>query len=418
MTLLTTLSSRGCIQDCSDTDELSKLLESKKITFYCGFDPTADSLHCGSMLPLILMHKLQKLGHKPVVILGTATGMIGDPSGKSEERVLLDQEQVHKNSKSIEKQIEKFIDLSSAKILANHQWIEKMSFVDFLRDVGKHFSVNSMIAKDSVKARLTNREQGISFTEFTYMLLQAYDFFWLNKNENCQLQVGGSDQWGNITAGLELIRKKQSKLSAYGLTFPLLTTASGTKFGKTEAGAIWLDGEKTSPYHFFQYWLNAADEDIEKFLKLFSFKSLEEINEILNEHKKKPEQRLAQKSLATELCNLLHGEKETSAALDASSVLFSKDIKNKDSATLLKVFKDVPSIEIESPELSLIELLVMTKACNSNGEARRLIEAGGIYVNDEKRNDSKSKISSSDFIDNKVLILRSGKKNYYLAKLK
>lgn len=420
MNIFNTLNSRGCIQDCSDLEQLPKLLESQKMTFYCGFDPTADSLHCGSMLPLILMRKLQMQGHQPIVILGTATGMIGDPSGKSEERVLLDSEQVHKNAASIKTQVEKFIDFSNAKLLLNHQWIEELSFVDFLRDVGKHFSVNAMVAKDSVKARLNNREQGISYTEFTYMLLQAYDFLWLNQNHKCQLQVGGSDQWGNITAGLELIRKKQSKLPAYGMTFPLLTTASGAKFGKTEAGAIWLDGSKTSPYHFYQYWLNAADEDIEKFMKLFSFKPIEEINEIIIEHSKKPEQRLAQKTLAAELTTLLHGEKETLAALDASNVLFSKDIKNANSETLLQVFKDVPSIEISSSQLGLglVELLVLAKTSASNGEARRSIEAGGIYVNDERRNDPKTKINATDFIENKVLILRSGKKNYYLVKLK
>ena len=425
MTLLKTLTSRGCIQDCSDRDGLIKLIDAKKIVFYCGFDPTADSLHCGSMLPLILMRKLQQQGHTPLVILGTATGMIGDPSGKSEERVLLDADTVHKNASSIGKQIEKFLDFTgsnAAKLLLNHEWIEQVSLLQFLRDVGKHFSVNTMIAKDSVKARLNNREQGISYTEFTYMLLQAYDFYWLNKSHNCQLQVGGSDQWGNITGGLELIRRKQSTLSAFGLTFPLLTTASGTKFGKTEAGAIWLEGSKTSPYHFYQYWLNSADGDIEKFLNLFSFKSNQEIKDLISTHKSSPEQRSAQKELATELTKLLHGEKETSAAIDASSILFSKDLKSASSDTLLKTFHDVPSIELSPEQVSngfgLVELLVQVNACKSNGEARRLIEAGGIYINDERNNDSKSKITANDFIDNQVLLIRSGKKNYYLAKLK
>ena len=437
MSLLKELKEKNAIHDCSNFDELSKFLEENKTCFYCGFDPTADSLHVGSLLPLIIMRKLQLKGHFPIILIGTATGMIGDPSGKSEERVLLTQEIVHKNAESISNQVGKIVDLSDAKIINNHTRIEKIKMIDFLRDLGKHFSVNSMIAKESVKERLNNREQGISFTEFSYMLLQSYDFYWLNQNHDCQLQIGGSDQWGNITAGLELIRKKQSEKNrskdsnedkkeetpAFGFTFPLLKTASGTKFGKTEAGAIWLDKNKTSAYNFYQFWLNSSDDDLENFFNLFSFKEKEEIADILEMHRKNPEKRIAQKELAQELTKLLHGEEETLSAVSASDVLFNKNIKEASSSDLMVIFKDVPHVSIKKSELkselnNLQEILVKAGAAKSNSEARRKVEAGSIYLNDEKQSDFKKEITSEDFIEGKVLIIRSGKKNYYLVKLK
>ncbi len=429
MSVLKEFKEKNAIHDCSNFDELSKYLEENEICFYCGFDPTADSLHVGSLLPLIMMRKLQLKGHFPIILIGTATGMIGDPSGKSEERVLLTQETVHKNAEQISKQVGKIVDLGDAKIMSNHAWIEKIKMTDFLRDLGKHFSVNSMIAKESVKERLNNREQGISFTEFSYMLLQAYDFYWLNQNHDCQLQIGGSDQWGNITAGLDLIRRKQSELKqndekkeelpAFGFTFPLLKTASGTKFGKTEAGAIWLDKNKTSAYNFYQFWLNTNDDDLEDFFNLFSFKEKEEITDILAMHKKNPEKRIAQKELAQELTKLLHGEEETLSAVSASDVLFNKNIKEASSSDLMVIFKDVPHVSIKKSELSsLQEILVKAEAAKSNSEARRKVEAGSIYLNDEKQSDFKKEITPDEFIEGKVLIIRSGKKNYYLVKLK
>ncbi len=428
MSILKELQEKNSIHDCSNFEELSNLLEEKQICFYCGFDPTADSLHVGSLLPLIMMRKLQLKGHFPIILIGTATGMIGDPSGKSEERILLTQETVHKNAENISNQVGKIVDLSDAKIINNHSWIEKIKMIDFLRDLGKHFSVNSMIAKESVKERLNNREQGISFTEFSYMLLQAYDFYWLSQNHDCQLQIGGSDQWGNITAGLELIRKKRSdasneenkeELPAYGFTFPLLKTASGAKFGKTEKGAIWLDKNRTSAYAFYQFWLNSADEDLENYYNLFSFKETEEVEDILAMHKKNPEKRVAQKELAQELTKMLHGEEEALSAVSASDVLFNKNIKEASYDDLMVIFQDVPHISIKKSELSnLQEILVKAGAASSNSEARRKVEAGSIYLNDEKQEDFKKEITKQDFIEDKVLIIRSGKKNYYLAKLK
>ena len=425
-TTISELQSRGCIHDASNLDELSKELERNSLSFYCGFDPTADSLHCGSMLPLLIMRRLQQQGHKPIVLIGAATGMIGDPSGKSEERVLLSEEVLSKNVAGIEKQISLFLDSEGKngfELVKNDQWLCKLPYIDFLRDVGKHFTVNSMIAKDSVKTRLDTREQGISYTEFSYMLLQAYDFYWLYQNKDCRLQVGGSDQWGNITAGLELIRKKSSanSLQAFGLTFPLLTTSTGAKFGKTEAGAVWLDPKKTSPYAFYQYWLNSQDADVLTYLKLFTEIRDSELADLAKSVETAPEKREAQQFLASSLTTLIHGTGETAKAQSASKVLFGESIEGLDSSTLLEIFCEVESTEVSKSDLgsgiSLQDLLVKTGLAKSKGAARRLIEGGGIYLNNQRTEDFQNLVSKEQFIDQSLLVIRSGKKRYHLVRL-
>ncbi len=424
--ILSTLKERGLVHDASHFDELERLLASTKTTFYCGFDPTADSLHAGSMLPLLVMRRLQKAGHKPIVILGSATGMIGDPSGKSEERKFLSVEELQKNLRGMEKQIKLFLSDQGEnrfETLFNDQWTKNLSLLEFLREVGKHFSVNAMIAKDSVRARLENREQGISYTEFSYMLLQAYDFYWLYKERNCRLQVGGSDQWGNITAGIELIRRKAGADApqAYGLTFPLLTTSTGAKFGKSEKGAIWLDAAKTSPYHFYQYWVNTTDEDVMRFIKLFTEIDGAELQALEAAVLNKPQERLAQKALAGTLTDLIHGPEETTRALQATEVLFGGSLDSLDSKTLLDIFSEVPSTSIPTAEaakgLAIQDLLVTCGVAQTKGAAKRLIEGGGLYVNNERITSAAEQISLSRFIDKRVLLIRSGKKSYYLAQL-
>ena len=422
--ILSELAERGCTHDVSHVEALEELLKEKQIEFYCGFDPTSDSLHVGSMLPLILMERLQSAGHRPTVVLGTATGMIGDPSGKSEERNLISFDTIQENAAGIENQIAQFLSATgknSYQVLRNDSWLKKLNLIEFLRDVGKHFSVNQMIAKDSVKTRLEERDQGISYTEFSYMALQAYDYFHLNKTIGCRLQVGGSDQWGNITAGMDLIRKlnPSDHPSVYGLTFPLLTTSSGTKFGKTEKGAVWLDAEKTSPYEFYQYWLNTADTDVGSYLNLFTSISKSELKDLETQVREHPQEREAQKKLAESLTLLVHGETALKTAKQASRILFGEAFDGIDSKTLLNIFQDVPSQVLGSDSLSrgmsLSELLVHAKAAKSKGEARRLIEGGGVYLNNERRSDPKLEVSSADFVDKQVLVLRTGKKKFFLV---
>lgn len=424
-TLLSDLRQRGCIHDVSHFEDLEQLLEKEHICFYCGFDPTGPSLHVGNLLPLVLMRRLQAAGHKPIALIGSATGMIGDPSGKSEERVLLSEEVIKENIRGIERQFAKIFSSKGDNaylLIDNSEWLSPLSYVHFLRDVGKHFSVNAMIAKDSVKSRLENREQGISYTEFSYMLLQAYDYYWLNKQYNCRLQVGGSDQWGNITAGMDLIRRRagEDHPPCYGMTFPLLTTATGTKFGKTEEGAVWLDAHMTSPYRFYQYWLNTADADVISCLSLFTELSAKEIAELKSELEANPEQRTAQRTLATLMTTLIHGPEETSSAETASKILFGGKISHVSSAVLLEIFSDVPSTDISLDALSqgvpLPDVLVQAELAASKGAARRLIEGGGIYLNNEKVSDPRTSVSLSHFIDDSVLVLRSGKKNYHLMR--
>lgn len=424
--LTATLQERGCLHDASHLDELDALLTKEKITFYCGFDPTADSLHVGSMLPLLMMRRFQNAGHTPLALVGSGTGMIGDPSGKSEERKLLDEETLQKNVAGLERQISLFLDNkgpAAFRIVKNHEWLTQLNILEFLRDVGKHFSVNAMLSKDSVRSRIENREQGISFTEFSYMLLQGYDFYWLNKHHNCRLQMGGSDQWGNITAGLELIRRKNNEAHApaYGLTFPLLTTSSGKKFGKTEHGTVWLDAARTSPYQFYQYWIGTHDADVLRYLKLFTFIEGDELRALEEAVVSKPEERLPQMALAKTLTDLVHGETETARAVQASKILFGAPLDQVDAKTLMQVFADVPSTQFAAQRFSsgaaLQELLVECGLAQSKGAAKRAIEGGGIYLNNERVQDSQLVVTDKSFVEGKVLVLRSGKKNYHLARL-
>ncbi len=426
VSILESLRHRGLIHDVSHVEELEKVLQSESIVFYCGFDPTADSLHVGSMLPLLIMRRLQRAGHQPLVILGSATGMIGDPSGKTEERKLLTEEVIEENMRGMEKQVRLFLSSegnTAFQILKNDSWIRPLSSIEFLRDVGKHFSVNAMMQKDSVKGRIESREHGISYTEFSYMLLQAYDFYWLYKNHNCRLQIGGSDQWGNITAGIEFTRRKLQSGSSpiYGFTFPLLTTASGTKFGKTEKGNIWLDPKKTSPFRFYQYWVNTEDRDVLNYIRFFTDLEGEELKALEASLTKHPEERQPQKILAQTLTELVHGREECNRALSASRVLFGEKITGVDDQTLRDIFSDVPSTTITREDLTkgvpILELLQMTKLSSSKGEAKRAIEGGGIYLNNERVGDINLIVTINHLATKSVLILRSGKKNYHLLSL-
>lgn len=421
------LRERELIHDVSHEEELEKKLQSGCVPFYCGFDPTADSLHVGSMLPLTMMRRLQRLGHKPILVLGSGTGMIGDPSGKSEERTLLGDEQIAHNLDGIEAQARKFFSFegtNAALVVRNDEWLRKIDLITFLRDVGKHFSVNAMMAKDSVRARLEDRDQGISYTEFSYMLLQAYDFYWLYRQHGCLLQIGGSDQWGNITAGIDFIRRKtgNDKGQAFGLTFPLVTTASGTKFGKTEQGTVWLDPKRTSPYRFYQYWLNTADADVVHFLRMFTDLDDEQLAQLEEQTQQDPGKREAQKRLAEEMCSLVHGEAETRRAENASKVLFGGKLTDVDDAALSDIFSDVPSTEINESELSagisIVELLKSSGLAKSNGEARRTIEGGGVYLNNERVSDAAFSVTTDCLATESMLVLRSGKKKYHLIKIK
>lgn len=418
------LKQRGLVYQ-ETSEQLKKALETP-MTFYCGFDPTSDSLHIGSLLPLITMRRLQQHGHRPILLLGGATGMIGDPSGKSKERVLLTREIIDNNARGILKNAERVIEFSgeSAALLVNNiDWMEKYSFINFLRDIGKHFSVNAMLGKDSVKTRIENRDQGISYTEFSYMLLQSFDFYHLNQEENCQLQIGASDQWGNITAGVELVRRMQgddqNKETCFGLTFPLVTKADGSKFGKTEGGNIWLNPEKTSPYQFYQFFLRLSDDEVLKLLRFFSLKPLSEIEVLEKEFKAEPHKRAAQLSLAKELTIMIHGEEEFKKAEKASQALFSGDFASLDEKTLIDVFSEAPSLEMsktEGKESSLIDILVASKLCSSKGAARKDIKAGAIYLNNNRFEGENLGGEELPLLFDSLLILRRGKKNYCLVK--
>lgn len=422
MSLVQEFQRRGLLQDVTCPEELDQLFARERVPYYCGFDPTADSLHVGSMLPLLMMRRLQESGHKPILVLGSATGMIGDPSGKSEERKLLSEEIIAHNLEGIRKQASRFLQFDGKNaciIVKNGDWLNGITLIEFLRDVGKHFSVNAMMAKESVRGRLEEREQGISYTEFSYMLLQAYDFYWLYKGHQCKLQIGGSDQWGNITAGIDLIRRKLGA-AAYGLTFPLITSSSGNKFGKTEQGNVWLDAKRTSPYRFYQFWMNTPDADVIRYLNLFTTLPIEQIQALENTLREKPEDRAPQRTLAETLTVFVHGEEESAKARQASAVLFGGDLKNIDSSTLQDIFADVPSTEIARAEFSggiaLQDLLVRCKLADSKGAARRLIENGGIYLNNERVNETGKQVSNADLLQSALLILRSGKRNYCLVR--
>ncbi len=417
MDLLKDLEFRGLINQVTDLEGLQKELENGPITLYCGFDPTADSLHIGHLLTVLTLRRFQLAGNNPIALVGGATGLIGDPSGKKAERTLNETEIVVEWSNSIKRQLSQFLDFegeNKAKVVNNYDWTGNLDVITFLRDVGKNFGINYMLAKDSVESRI---QSGISFTEFSYMILQSNDFLNLYKNENCRLQIGGSDQWGNITAGLELIRKStDEEAKAYGFTIPLVTKADGTKFGKSEGGAIWLDAEKTSPYEFYQFLINTDDKDVVKFLKYFTFLSQEEIEVLGGEVEKAPEKRTAQKRLAEEVTKLVHGEEALQQAIRISEALVSGDIQNLSAAEIKQGFKDVPSYECKQDEISLLDLLVESKICPSKRQAREDISNGAIYINGERTTELDRVVAAKDRIEEQFTIIRRGKKKYYLIK--
>ncbi len=414
---------RGLVYDCFEG--VDELFGREKVTVYNGFDATADSLHVGHLVPLIALARLQRFGHHPIALAGGGTSMIGDPSGKATERQLLGREQIEANVKSIKKQLAQFLDFkvqsNPARVLNNASWLMSLPLIEFLRDTGKYFTVNYMIAKDSVRNRI-DREEGISFTEFSYMLLQSYDFLYLHDHEGCRLQTGGSDQWGNITAGVELIRKVRGGGSAYGMVYPLIVKADGTKFGKSESGSVWLSAERTSPYRFYQFWLNTDDRDVVNYLKYFTFlpkDRVEELSAVASEH---PEQREAQRVLAREMTELVHGPTALQRAEQATQALFGGDITGLNSQDIQDVFAEVPSSELPKPALegegiNIIDLLVNTGFLKSKGEARRAITEGGINLNNQRVSEPASQVTASDLIDGHFLILRRGKKNYHLIKV-
>jgi len=423
MDLFSDLTWRGLVHQCTHPDQLAAWLAAKPRTAYVGFDPTSDSLHAGSLLPAMMLRRFQKAGHRPVALVGGATGMIGDPSGKSEERNLLSVEQLEKNVAGIADQLRRLLDFDGpqpALLLNNFDWMTKFSYLDFLRDVGKHFPVNVMLAKDSVKARLAS-DAGISYTEFSYMLLQAYDFVVLHRQHGCELQVGGSDQWGNITAGIDLARRMDG-LQLYGLTCPLLLKSDGTKMGKTERGAVYLSAEKTSPYAFYQYWINVADADAGTCLRFLTELPREEIEALDASRTNQPHLRESQKRLAEELTRLIHGDSGVTAARCATEVFFGAEIENLTDAQLADIFADVPSQTISRDKLAgsglpLVDALVETGLAKSKSEARRTIAQGGAYVNNRVRSDVDAKLSQGDLASESVIVLRSGKKKYALLKL-
>ncbi|HEX9019262.1 MAG TPA: tyrosine--tRNA ligase [Anaerolineaceae bacterium] len=414
---------RGLVYDCFEG--LDQLLEREKVTVYNGFDATADSLHVGHMVPLVALARLQRFGHHPIALAGGGTSMIGDPSGKTTERQLLSREIIEANVESIKGQLAHFLDFevksNPARVLNNASWLMPLTLIDFLRDIGKYFTVNYMIAKDSVRNRI-DREEGISFTEFSYMLLQSYDFLHLHDHEGCRLQTGGSDQWGNITAGVELIRKVRGGGSAYGMVYPLITKADGTKFGKTETGTVWLSAQRTSPYRFYQFWLNSDDRDVVNYIKFFTFLPQERIAELAAAVVDHPEQRDAQRVLAREVTSLVHGPSALERAEQASQALFGGDITGLSGDEIQDIFAEVPSSELaktslEGDGLNVIELLASTGFLKSKGEARRAIQEGGIYLNNRRISEATQQATITDLVDGKFLVLRRGKKNYHLVKV-
>ena len=413
--LLNDLDARGLIHDSTDRAALIERLDQGPIGVYVGFDPTADSLHAGNLLGQVMLRRFQLAGHRPVVLAGGATGMVGDPGGRSEERNLLDRETLNHNVACVKKQLEKILDFDgpvAARMVDNATWTEPMGTLEFLRDVGKHFTVNQMVAKESVRARMES-ENGISFTEFSYMLLQANDFRHLCEFENVDMQMGGSDQWGNITAGTDLIRRRLAK-SGYGLTWPLLTRTDGQKMGKSVHGALWLDPEKTSPYEFRQYWVQLPDEDVERFLLQLTLRSVEDIHALMNEHRAAPEKRLAQRALATDVTTLVHGAAAEQAAAEAAQVLFGGDPTTASAEALAVVTREVPSSEVTREQLGdQIAVLVQTGLAASNGEARRTLTQKGFKANGQTLEEAKS-LLEVDLLHGRYILLRKGKTNFHL----
>ena len=424
MTLIQELRWRGMIQDIMPGTE--ELFEKEQVSGYIGFDPTSDSLHIGSLVPILLLVHLQRAGHKPVALVGGATGMVGDPSGKSEERNLLSEEILQFNLAGVQKQLAHFLNFdpslpNAAEMVNNYDWFKNFNFLDFIRDVGKHITVNYMMAKDSVKKRIEG-DTGMSFTEFTYQLVQGYDFYWLYKNKNCKVQMGGSDQWGNITTGTELVRRKMGG-EAFAFTCPLITKADGGKFGKTEKGNIWLDANKTSPYQFYQFWLNASDEDAKKWIKIFTLLPFDVIDKLIADHELAPQERILQKNLAAELTKLVHSEEDLNFAIRATEILFgnatTEVLKSLNEAQLLQVMEGVPTVNVTLAQLTegydLVSLLADTKIFPSKGEARKMWQSGGISINKEKIGTDFTSVTKSQLLQDKYILLQKGKKNYYLV---
>lgn len=416
MNIISDFQFRGLIYQSTDLDALKNKLKAP-ITVYCGFDPTADSLHIGSLLPILCLKRLQIAGHIPIALVGGGTGLIGDPSGKTTERTLNTSDIVEKWTSNIKSQLERFLDFdtfkNSAVVVNNFSWLSEIKIMDFFRDIGKNFTINSMLAKESVNARL---EKGISFTEFSYMLLQSYDYLKLHQDYNCTLQIGGSDQWGNITLGIDLIGKI-NKNEVYGLTMPLLVKSDGKKFGKTEGGTIWLDPKKTTPYQFYQFWLNTDDADVGKFLRYFTFLSKETIMELEEEVKRYPEKREAQRILAKEVTDLVHGTANLQTAEKISLVLFNGNVGELSSVEIMEAFKEVPSTSLQKTEsaINIIDLLILTRVSSSKRQAKQDIESGSIYLNGRKATNTSLIIGKDDTLYGKYIVLRRGKKNYHLA---
>jgi tyrosyl-tRNA synthetase len=424
--LIEELKWRGMVQDVMPGTE--EQLNKEMTTGYIGFDPTADSLHIGNLVPIILLIHLQKCGHKPIALIGGATGMVGDPSGKSEERNLLSEDVLNHNVSCVKKQLEKYLDFSNdipnaAEMVNNYDWFKTISFLEFIRDTGKHITVNYMMSKDSVRKRLDS-DSGMSFTEFTYQLVQGYDFYWLHQNKNCKLQMGGSDQWGNIVTGTEIIRRKRAG-EAFAFTCPLITKADGSKFGKSEQGNIWLNAAKTSPYQFYQFWLKATDVDAEKYIKIFTFLSKEEIDAILQQHNGNEGQRLLQKRLAEEVTCFVHSREAYEFAVKASGILFNNDtaeiLQQLNEEQLLQVLDGVPSEEFSKTGLEtgidVVSFLAETKIFPSKGEARKMVQGGGVSINKIKVETIEHRVNTEALLNGKYLLVQKGKKNYNLVRI-
>lgn len=413
--LIEDLKWRGLIYQQTDEQGIEDLLNKEQVTLYCGADPTADSLHIGHLLPFLTLRRFQEHGHRPIVLIGGGTGMIGDPSGKSEERVLQTEDQVEANVQGLSTQMHRLFEFGTDKgavLVNNKDWLGQISLISFLRDYGKHVGVNYMLGKDSIQTRL---EHGISYTEFTYTILQAIDFGHLNRELNCKIQVGGSDQWGNITSGIELMRRMYGQTEAFGLTIPLVTKSDGKKFGKSESGAVWLDPEKTSPYEFYQFWINQSDEDVIKFLKYFTFIDKEEIDRLEQSKDEAPHLREAQKALAENVTKFIHGEEALNDAIRISKALFSGDLKSLSGKELKEGFKDVPQVSLSTETTNIIEALIETGIASSKRQAREDVNNGAIYINGERQQSVDYELSSVDKIDDEFTIIRRGKKKYFMV---
>lgn len=420
MNIIEELRWRGLLADCTDLPELTKRVNSAPLTLYCGFDPTADSLHVGNLVPLLALRRFQLFGHRPIALAGGATGSIGDPSGRSQERNLLTKAVLNRNIAKVKEQLQHLLDFeirsNPARLLDNNTWTEPVSYLDFLRDIGKHFSVNQMVAKESVRARMEDRESGISYTEFSYMLLQAFDFYLLCRDHDCELQIGGSDQWGNITEGIDLTRKKLAR-KVFGLTLPLITNADGTKFGKSLGGAVYLDPTRTSIYRFYQFWVRTDDRDVIRYLKFFTFMTREQIGELEGQHQQNPGGRAAHKALAEAVTTMVHGAAATGEAIKATEILFGGELAGVSEGTFKEIVGEVPTKEITAADLdgsgkSMIELLVLSGLCASKGQARKDVEGGGVYVNNTREANGARVLTRDDLLFQRYLLLRKGKRNY------